>query len=174
MLGDCIKSQILNSQLSILNSQFFEQREILVLLLVHLLLGARGFVLLAAEVQYAVNNHSQHLLACSCAIQAGIIAHRLDVDEDVACNKALFQVAIIEGYDIGEVVVAEELDVHRTMTLGRAEDVVYLPNFVVALLLCHFAQPAAHKSLLRQAVGATVGIKHNIHSAKIEKIVLIR
>jgi hypothetical protein len=27
---------------------------------------------------------------------------------------------------------------------------------------------------LRQAVGATVGIKHNIHSAKIEKIVLIR
>ena len=164
MLGDCIKSQILNSQLSILNSQFFEQREILVLLLVHLLLGARGFVLLAAEVQYAVNNHSQHLLACSCAIQAGIIAHRLDVDEDVACNKALFQVAIIEGYDIGEVVVAEELDIHCTMTLCRAENIVYLGNLVATLLLCHLTQPTAHKALLWQAVVAVVGMKQYIHS----------
>ena len=63
----------------------------------------------------------------------------------------------------------EELDIHRTMTLCRAENIVYLGNFVAALLQCHLTQPAAHKSLLWQAVAARICIEVDIHSAKIVK-----
>ena len=153
----------------ILNSQFIEQREILVLLLVHLLLRARSFVLLTAEVQNAVNYHSEHLLSCRCAIQSGIIPHRFDIDKYIAGNIALFEVAIVKSDNIRKVVVPEELDIHRTMPLRRAENIVYLGNLVAALLLCHLTQPTAHKSLLWQAVVARICMKHYIHSAKVVK-----
>ena len=149
----------------ILNSQFIEQSEILILLLVHLLLGARGFVLLAAEVQDSVNNNSQHLLACSCSVQAGIVTHGLHIDEDVACDIALFEVAIVEGYDVGKVVVTEELDVHRAMSLCRAEDVVHLLDAVVALGACNLAQPLAYESFISQPVVAPVVEIEYIHCA---------
>ena len=102
-------------------AQLIEQGEILVLLLVHLLLGARSLVLLTAEVQNTMNNDAQHLLARCGTIESGIVAHGLDVDEDIARDVALLEVAVVEGYDVGEVVVPEELDVHRAMTLRRAE-----------------------------------------------------
>ena len=161
------KSLIVNS--SIVNCQFIEQSEILILLLVHLLLRARGFVLLSAEVQNAVNYHSQHLLSCRCTIQAGIIPHRFDIDKYVARDIALFEVAIVKSDNIGEVVVPEELDIHRTMTLRRAENIVYLGNLVAALLLCHLTQPPAHKSLLWQAVVARICVEVDIHAAKVVK-----
>ena len=128
----------------ILNSQFIEQSEILILLLVHLLLRVSGFVLLTAEVQNAVNYHAQHLLSCRCAIQSGVVLHCFDIYEDVACDIALFEVAVVECYDVCEVVVAEELYIHRTMAFCRAENIVYLGNLVAPLLLCHLVKPLAY------------------------------
>ena len=115
-------------------AHIIEQREILILLLVHLLLGTRSLILLTAEVEYTVYDHTQHLLTCRCSIEACIVAYGFDIDEDIACDITLFEVAIIEGYDVGEVVVTEELDIHCTMTLCRAEYIVHLGNFEVVLL----------------------------------------
>ena len=116
-----------------------------------------------------MNYHAEHLLTRRSSIQTGVVAYSFDVDEDIASDVASLQVAIVEGYDVGEVVVTEELDVHRTMTLCRAENVVYLGNIEVALFACYLAQPTTYKSLLRQSVVALLCVERNIHSAKVRK-----
>lgn len=93
----------------------------------------------------------------------GVVGHRLHVDEDVAgdgaCSAA---VAVIEGDDVGEVVVSEVLTVHFEQPLGRAEDIVDLGERV-ALLLGHAPQPRGGEPFLRQPVGASVGMVSYSH-----------
>ena len=150
-----------------------EEGKILVLFFVHLTLGTRCLVLLSAQVENTVNYHSQHLLAGGSAIEAGIVPYRLDIYKDVAGDVTLFEIALVEGDDVGEVVVAEELDIHLSVSLCRAEDIGDFGNLIATLLYRHFTQPTANKPLLWQTITARIVIEHYIHTTKIGKIVLI-
>ena len=82
-----------------------------------------------------MNNYAAHLVELRCSVNAGIVGNGLDIDEYIACNYPLaFAVAVIEGDDIGKVVVAEELTIHLQKSLGRAEDVGHIAQRVTLLL----------------------------------------
>ena len=64
--------------------------------------------------------------------------------------------ALLEGYNIGIVVVSEEVSVHLTMILRRAEDVVYL-TYLISLAMYHLLEPASqYKALCRQVVAILI------------------
>ena len=75
------------------------------------------------------------------ALRLGIAAHRVEADEAVARDGVVL--AIVEGDDVGVLVVVEVLAVHFEYFLIVAEDISHLSHpFAVAR--CHAAHPRRH------------------------------
>ena len=127
----------------------------------HLLLVPGALVLLTAQVQHAVSQYAVHLVGLGSAIDARIVSHRIDINKDIARHdfRAL-AVAVVEGDDVGEVVVTDEVDVHLAVYLRRAEYIVYIAH-AVALLCGHTPEPLGRQSLLGQTICAIIVVVSN-------------
>ena len=111
-----------------------------------------------------MDDYPAHFAEPRGAVSAGVVGHGLHVDEDVARDDARSPpVAVIEGDDIGEVVVSEVSAVHLQQPCGRAEDVVHVAQHI-SFRFGHFAQPPGRQALLREPVRAVVGIVAYSHS----------
>ena len=73
----------------------------------HLFAFARPFVVDAAQVEHAVHHDPLELLAIGDTIFLCVGAHRVEADEDVAADGVTL--AVVEGDDVGVVVVFQEL-----------------------------------------------------------------
>ena len=105
------------------------QRERLVLVLLHDLTLTRAFVVDATEVQDTMDDDAMEFALIGLIELLGIGAHGVEADDDIACNLVAF--GIIEGDDVGVIVVPKELAIAVENTL------------VVDELVAHFAQSLA-------------------------------
>ena len=62
--------------------------QVFILLAVHLCVGARRLVALAAEVEQSVDDDAAHFVQPCGAVKACVVGDGLDVDEDVARDDA--------------------------------------------------------------------------------------
>ena len=147
--------------------------QVFVLLTVHLGVRPGRLVLLTAEVQHAVHHYPAHFAEGRGAVDPGVVAHRIHVYEDIAgYNPLPFQVAVIEGDDVGEIVVSEKLPVHLQQAAGRAEDVGHVSK-PIALAAGHLLQPSGRQPLLRQRIGTVVVVVFYSHNNRISSVGII-
>ena len=105
------------------------QRERLVLVLLHDLTLTRALVVDATEMQDAMDDDAMEFALIGLIELLGIGAHGVEADNNIARN--LIALGIIEGDDVGVIVVSKELAIAIENTL------------VVDELVANFAQPLA-------------------------------
>ena len=101
----------------------------LVLVLLHDLTLARALVVDATEVQDAMDDDAMEFALVGLIELLGIGAHGVEADDNIARN--LITLGIIEGDDVGVIVVSKELAIAVENTL------------IVDELVANFAQPLA-------------------------------
>ena len=93
----------------------------------------------AAEVEYAMYDHAVQLLVIVLAIGSGIGGYGIERDDKVAVE--LVALAVVEGDNVGEIVVLEILTVDLEDFLVGAEEVAHLA-YCLAIGGGHTAYPA--------------------------------
>ena len=115
-----------------------EQRKSFVFSCFHYFALARPLVVDAHKVQNAVYDDAVQLVVVSLAKLLGIGAHRVEADKQVAAQH--IALAVVEGDDVGVIVVLEVLAVHLEYLFVVAEHVGHLAHALV-VRCCHGAHP---------------------------------
>ena len=92
----------------------------------HLRFGLGRLVALAGEVQHAVDENASEFVVKTCAYHLCVRPHGIQRDKDVAVEGV--GGGVVEGDDVGVVVVAQELPVYFQLALVGAEDIVDVPT----------------------------------------------
>ena len=97
---------------------------------------------MATEVQCSVNYHSTHLIDRQCVILRSVILDGGNIDIYLARDDMLAYptLALLEGNDIGKVVVTYKVAIHLTMVLRATEDIVDIAH-LVALAIDNLLKP---------------------------------
>ena len=105
-------------------------------------------------------HYAAYLVDRQCLIYCGIIYHGSYVDVYLAVNDVFCEACftLLEGDDVGEVVVAQEVAVELSVVLRRAEDVVYLACGV-PLAAYNLLYPATCCEASGQRVVASLGVE---------------
>ena len=88
----------------------WEEGEGAVLGSLHQFALARSFIIEAAEMQNAMNDDAVQLLFIGKTQSFGVCANRVEADEEVAADE-FRTAAVVEGDDVGVVVVLQELTI---------------------------------------------------------------
>ena len=96
-----------------------EECEGVVFGLLHYFPLSGAFVVYSAQVQYAVDNHSEQFGSGIHAESFGIAGHGVDADEHVAAQQ--LPGAVVESYNVGVVIVVEKAAVDLKNCLVVAE-----------------------------------------------------
>ena len=110
----------------------------------HDLTLARALVVDAAKVQDAMDDGAMQLLVVRLAELLGVGAHGVEANEEVA--RDLIAARIVEGDDVGVVVVLQILPVHLQNLLIRAKDVADVAR-LLAVAARHSLYPLANRRL---------------------------
>ena len=92
-------------------------------------------------MEYAVYDDTQQLVVVRLAEELGVRAYGVERDDEVAVDD--IAVGVVEGDDVGVVVVAEILAVHLENLLVVAEEIAYLSHSS-AVRGCNLPDPSAH------------------------------
>ena len=112
-----------------------------------------AFVIQAAEMQDAVNNHTVQLFVIGSSEQVGIGEDSVERDIQVAVQHLPF--GIVEGDDVCVIVMAEKFVVHLEYLVVVHEQIADFTDFL-AIRSCHLPDPVGGISLLD--IGLTAGI----------------
>lgn len=99
----------------------FEHGEGFVFVLLHYFSFAGTFVVYAAEMQHAVDDHSHQFVAVGCGLQNCVRRDGVERDEYVSSEE--FSSAVVESDYVGVVVVVQEFYVYFQDFFIVAEDV---------------------------------------------------
>ena len=88
---------------------------------------ARALVVDATKVQDAVDDDAVQLFVVRAAKLLGIAAHGVERDDDVAIDGVAL--IVVEGDDVGEIVVAQILAVDFEYLLVVDKEIAYLSHF---------------------------------------------
>lgn len=95
-------------------------RQVMVFAATHQFLLGCGFVAVTAKMEDPVNQHAEHFVTGGRTVNHGVLPYGDGIDKDIAGDKTLLQVGIIESYNVGMVIVPEVLAVYADVVLrGR-------------------------------------------------------
>ena len=135
-----VQRHIHRSPLTIVRQKRLAQGECLIFFRLHNLALSGTFVVDAAEVENAVDDDAVEFLFVGGTYVFGIRAHGVEGDEEVAAD--FISLRVVEGYDVGVIIVLEELTVDLQDFLIVHKDVSDGAT-TLAVCLCHGAYPSS-------------------------------
>ena len=111
----------------------------------HNLAFTRSLIIDAAQVQYTMYDGAVKFLIVSCGKLLTIGTYRIEADEEIATDGIVLRV--VEGNDIGIVVVLQVLAVHLEYALIIAKYVVHIAH-VLAIGGSHSTDPCRSRAFL--------------------------
>ena len=113
------------------------------------------FIINAAQMEHSMHYHAMELLIIIGVLQGGIAAHCVEADKYIAIDYMAF--GVVEGYDVGIVVVGEVLTIDLQYLLVVAEHISQLA-YGIAVVSCHRAEPPRSVAASEMGEGDGFGV----------------